>query len=642
MEKQPSLEDVVQALRNADAAGDTEAAQKLANIASSMTQKPREYGFGRAALQGLSMGFSDEIEARARAARGEGEYSQILAEIQSAKRQFEQENPMSSLATEIVGGIPTMFAGGLGLARTASMIPSLAARLSPRAIRYGGAAGSGAVTGAISGAGTAQPGERLSGAAGGAATGAILGPASEVGMQGVQSVGGKVKQVVKSTVGANQVADFKKRADEKLIQALQRDGFTPTQIIEKLKVAQRSGYKPEAIVDLGGENTQRLADIVAQYPGAAQIARDMAEERLSGQAGRITQDFQAALRFQGSASELADEIATKRTQMAAPLYQQAYQEGGVINDKRLDKFFEISAFKDAYKTARELAELDGVQLPVNIEDLKSLGGYDLRTLDYIKRGLDDVLYVRSIPTAGTGKQVLGRLKDKRREFVGIIDEVGPPSYKQARDMFAGQSEILDAIESGQKFTDLSPDQLSKMFGKMTQGEKEGFRAGVYESVKQNIAKGADGANVLRRVWNSPQKRDQLRIIVGEDNWGDLTNALAREKIIFQTGSRITGGSQTMPRQLAQREFEGVDELVPLVQQKGLVGGPVNYFLRSMTGPGQPTAEALAPTLFSTNFDKQMRELMRLQSVDQMLRRQAAIRGGAVGAGAGTQAGLLSE
>jgi hypothetical protein len=148
--------------------------------------------------------------------------------------------------------------------------------------------------------------------------------------------------------------------------------------------------------------------------------------------------------------------------------------------------------------------------------------------------------------------------------------------------------------------------------------------------------------VLRRVWNSPQKREQLRVIVGEDNWGDLTNALTREKIIFQTGARITGGSQTMPRQLAQREFEGTDELIPLVQQKGLVGGPVNYALRSMTGPGQPTAEALAPTLFTTNFDQQLRELMRLQSVDQLLRRQAAIRGGAVGAGAGTQAGLLSE
>jgi hypothetical protein len=177
---------------------------------------------------------------------------------------------------------------------------------------------------------------------------------------------------------------------------------------------------------------------------------------------------------------------------------------------------------------------------------------------------------------------------------------------------------------------------------LTDSEKEAFRAGVFDSVRQNINKGADGADVLRRVWSSPQKRDQLRVIVGERNWGDLQNALAREKILRQTDVKITGGSQTMPRQLAQREFEGTDELIPLIQQKGPIGGGTDYLLRSMTGPGQPTAQALAPTLFSTNFQRQLDELTRLQSVDEMLRRRAAARGGAIGTAVGTQSGLLGE
>ena len=165
---------------------------------------------------------------------------------------------------------------------------------------------------------------------------------------------------------------------------------------------------------------------------------------------------------------------------------------------------------------------------------------------------------------------------------------------------------------------------------------------MFDSVKENINKGADGADALRRVWSSPQKRDQLRIIVGDKNWGDLQNSLAREKIIRQTDVKISGGSQTMPRQLAQREFEGTDELIPLVQQKGIIGGGTDYLLRSLTGPGQPTAQALAPTLFSTNFQNQLQELTRLQQLDQLLRRSAAVRGGAVGTAAGTQTGLLGE
>ena len=91
----------------------------------------------------------------------------------------------------------------------------------------------------------------------------------------------------------------------------------------------------------------------------------------------------------------------------------------------------------------------------------------------------------------------------------------------------------------------------------------------------------------------------------------------------------------MERQLGQREFEGRDELLALTR-------PVEYLLRTMTGPGQPTAEALAPTLFSIDAQRQMQELMRLQSLDELLRRRAAQMGGAVGAATGTQAGLLGE
>jgi hypothetical protein len=601
--------------------------------------EPREYGFGRAALQGLSFGWADEAEARMRAAAGEGSYRDILAQIQLAKRQFEKEYPIGSLATELVGGAPTMLLGGLGTARMASMAPQISARLAGLT----GAAATGAGTGAISGAGQAQPDERMAGAALGAGTGAVLGPLGELGIRGTQSVVRKGGETLRSIAGRESTQSFQRRADEKLIQALQRDGLTPNQVLDKLKTIQRSGYKPETIADVAGENTARLADVVAQYPGAAQIARELVEERTAGQAGRVISDFERALNFGGSALDLAEDITRTRSVVAQPLYQKAYSEGGVIKNDRINELMKIPQFQDAYQRARRIASLDGIDLPASAADIERVGGFDLRTLDYVKRGLDDVLFTGKQPGSGIGRTELGKLKERRTEFVSILDNVGPKSYKQARSVFAGQTEILNALEDGQNFTKLSPDQLKRTFSKLTDAEKDAFRAGVFDSVRENINKGADGANVLRRVWASPQKRDQLRIIVGEQNWGDLTNALAREKIIFQTGARIAGGSQTQPRTLAQREFEGADELLPLIRQKGLVGGGTDYMIRSMTGPGQPTAQALAPTLFSTNFQRQMDELIRLQSLDEMLRKQAAQRAGAVGVAAGTQApGLLAQ
>jgi hypothetical protein len=79
----------------------------------------------------------------------------------------------------------------------------------------------------------------------------------------------------------------------------------------------------------------------------------------------------------------------------------------------------------------------------------------------------------------------------------------------------------------------------------------------------------------------------------------------------------------------------------MVAQQGL-GGLRQYALRTLTGPGQPTAEALAPTLFSTDAGRQIEALSRLQLLDDLLRKQAAATGAVGGLGGGTAAGLLGE
>lgn len=601
-----------------------------------------EYGYGRAALQGLTMGFSDEAEARFRAARGEGRYEDILAGLRQAKQRFEQQAPIGSTVAEMVGSVPTMALGGFGTARMLAAVPGAAARMSPLTTGMAGAATTSGITGAISGAGQAEPNERTSGAGTGAALGVVTGPVSQVATNVVRGAVSKGLEVGRSAVGMDATQQFQRRADIKLLQALRRDGLSPQDAANRLQTIQASGYKPETIIEAGGTNTRALADIVSKYPGASQIAEQLTEERMAGQAGRVISDFERVFGRRDSALDVADDLIRRRNAMSGPLYKQAYREGGVISDPRIDKFMELNAFKDAYKTARELADLDGIKLPANVDDLKKMGGFDLMTLDYIKRGLDDVLYVRAVPTSGTGKQVIGKLKDKRNEFVSILDEIGPPSYRQARQAFAGPTEVREAIDMGQKFTRLSPGQLQRDFARLSPAEQEGFRLGVLDSIRTNIDKGADGSDVLRRVWSSSEKRKQLQVILGNEQFRDLSNSLARERVIRQSDVTISRGSQTMERQLGQREFEGRDELLPLMRQQGIVGGTGEYLLRTMTGPDQPTAEALAPTLFSTDAQRQMQELMRLQSLDELLRRRAAQMGGAVGAATGTQAGLLGD
>lgn len=481
----------------------------------------------------------------------------------------------------------------------------------------------------------------MEGARIGSQVGAVLGAGGQQAARIVPQVPG-IKQAIE--FGREKVGlptDFARRADVKLLQALQRDGVDLSEAQRRISLIKQDGYKPETIIELGGENTRRLADLVSQYPGASQAARELAETRSAGAPERIITDFREAFRVNADAFDLSEQLIQQRNAVSRPLYERAYQEGGVIADERFKNYFKLTPFKDAYKTARELAEFDGVELPEKIDDLWKLGGPDLRTLDYIKRGLDDVLYVKKGPTGGTGKQILGRLEEKRREFVDLIDEVGPPSYREARRAFAGPTEVRNAIDMGKEFTKLDPRELKKQFDKLSPAEQEGFKVGVFDSIRTNIDKGADGVDVLRRVWKSTEKQNQLRVLLGEDAFSDLSNRLVREKIIRETDVGMMRGSQTQPRTLLQREFEGRDELIPQIAERGVTGATRNYLLRSMTGPGQPTAEQLARTLYSLDLPTQQAAIQRLQSLDEILTREAARSAGVAGT-AGGLSGLLGD
>lgn len=605
-----------------------------------------EFGPVKSALQGLTFGFSDEAEAGIKALLGKGTYEQNLASLQLAQEEFRQESPVTAIGTEIVGGLPLMALGGLGAMRGVQALqrtaPGIAERVSPAMTGVTGAAATGAAGAGLAGAGTAEPGMRMAGATGAAPIGAALGTAGTVIPRAI----GQVPMVERGIeIGRRALGlggDYARQADVKLLQALQRDGFSPQQVAERIRKIKESGYKPETLIEFGGENTRALADVVAGYPGASQAARALAEERGGGQAGRVMTDFREAFRVNTDAFDLAEDIIRQRDRASKPLYQQAYQEGGVISDDRIMGFMKIPQFKDAYARARRIAALDGIELPPDPTKMGDVGGFDLMTLDYIKRGLDDVLFTGKQPGSGMGKTELAKLKERRNEFVGIVDEAGPASYKQARQAFAGPTEVLDAIEQGKKFATLDARALKRQYDSLTPAEQEGFKVGVYDSIRTNINKGADGSDALRRVWGSPEKRDQLQVFLGTETFQDLTNQLAREKVIRQTDVRMMGGSPTQRRQLAQREFEAEEGLVPQMAERGVVRGGIDYILRSATGPGQPTAEALAPTLFSTDYGRQLEALSRLRTLDELLRQEAARSAGAIGTGVGIQSGLLGE
>ena len=127
----------------------------------------------REGLQGMTMGFSDEIGATIAAglakyldgADYDAAYNEIVGSIRGEQNAFREANPIASTAAQVVGGVAT---GGAGLER-------LAAKSGAKPVgRIAQNAGAGAVAGGTAGAGFADK-DKVSGAIDGAKFGAVGG-----------------------------------------------------------------------------------------------------------------------------------------------------------------------------------------------------------------------------------------------------------------------------------------------------------------------------------------------------------------------------------------------------------------------------------------------------------------------------------
>ena len=605
------------------------------------------YGNIEAGIQGLTFGFGDEFEAVIKTLKNKKPYEQNLAAVQFAKQEFEAESPYQAMASEIAGSLPVAFAAGKTAVQAAGKIPQVANLLSKIPSSFSTVAstsGAGAAGGALTGAGTAQEGERAMGAQKGAVQGAILAPVVLAGMKAggatTKAVAEKlgIPDLAKTIVDATKdipivknitgkTADFfgmsgdaaQRKADTKIIQALQRDSLTLPEIKTAMDQIRLSGYKPETIMEFGGKATKQLGETVASYPGARVVAENLAEERKSGAGNRILTDFQQAFNVNKDPMEIADDIIKLRNAASKPLYDAAYASPVSIGNKTIDNIMLDPAFQSAYARANRIATREGFPLA----PLKPEGNtFDLKTIDYIKRGIDDEINWSKTPASGLGKDEVNSLKKVRGEFMGVVDSQAPAEYKQARQAFGGPTQVFDAIENGRGFFDIDARTLKKTYDGLNPAEKDGFAIGAYDAIRTKIQSGADGIDQIKRTFGSPEKRDQIKVLIGDDAFKNLELQLGREKAIRSTDIQITGGSPTQRRTEAAKEFEGSTELVPQMAEKGLVKGGMDYLLRSVTGPGGRTAETIAPDLYSIDPAQQAKVIDRLKLLDEYLRNQA--------------------
>jgi len=601
---------------------------------------------GRAVGQGLGFGFGDEAVARVRAKMEGRPYEDVVKEERDAYAKFQEKHPFVALGTELVSGaVPTIGMALIPGAGTPAAVAG-ATRMGQAASKFmqylpkfmtgttGRAATAAGTSGMISGAGTATEGERTSGAMTGGLEGVVLGPTVAKSLEFAGKGAKAVKNAIKPSANA-----VEEKATTKVLEAMARDEMDPQALRDKMLADKKLGVNSTVMDATPSLSTLAEAVVTRPGPGRKVLGQGL-NERLEGGreavGARTLKDVAKGVDY--TAQE--DKLIGKLRANANNLYDQAYAHGSV-DDTRILKVLEDDTFKKAFREAQAIsqkearaAELRGEDpsrfLLKDIYDLDDKGNMvsvgkipDVRTLDYIKRGID-ALIDKGYKGEGMSKAEANALKDLRKAYINVIDE-NVPEYAAARAKYAGDMEVLDALRLGR--TDyLSPKMLPAEAQKLVQGmsdaERDALRAGAAQSILTKILEAPQQVNAAQRVIGAPATRKRLEALFQDPNeYKVFEAALQRESELFRNAQDIVRGSRTANKTEALKDLKSGNGIFDIAGEAvdvaagspGSVVGRVLKYLQARTSLDEKTAGEIAKMLKSGSQQEVDDVLNRLES-----------------------------
>lgn len=576
-----TVEQLSNALINADRAGDVEAARALAAEISRMraaspetpstlpqTQPPPEPQqadsrdnwlgrvdtFMRGAADTMSLGLADEFAAGGDALFnplfGTGQDGGSLAERYDrnlkAQRRTDEIDAKKRTAERLTGQILGAVGGGVGLARNGLSATT-------NAIKAGkGLAGvtkasamEGAVLGAAQGFGSGQGIEdRLYNSGLGGFAGAGVGGA-------LPSVATAVAGAAKG-VTAPLIAPFRPAAytDKALRTYLQRSGKTPEQIADIMRSAADDGQGMYTVADAMGNAGQRALVPVTRTPNdARQEVTDFLVRRQLGQPQRLANALAEGFDAPQTSDQVSRALTSARDIEADQLYTAARRGAGPVNvTPILDRIDEtLSPGVNRVVNPRDNIGYDTIEGALaRVRRMISDGNSqvtDFNALFRAKLDLDDMITKAEGQGAGNRANYLSQVK---REVDRALENASP-AYRNANDTFATRSRVIDSVAEGQaaKSGRVRSENSIEQFNAMTSDQQQAFRSGYVDPIIADIESLPMGPATNRaRGLTTPKYEQEFQAFAAPGRAEQLGNRIGRENRMFETSNAALGNSRT--------------------------------------------------------------------------------------------------
>jgi len=533
--------------------------------AGDMTQRARAFG------KGLLFDFADELEAAGRmVASGElsaDEYYKIKDQINADYQNWAKANPGEALGLEVGGGIAGAFIPGLGAIGT-GMRGARAAEAAGSVALQG--VRSGAITGGLSGLGQAEtmsPGDIIPSLAMGVGTGGIFGGTFAKGAE----LGGRGFAAARDAILRRMGRQTGDAVDRRVAEVLYGSTQSPERAIGQTI---RSGkYNVPTPLGLANPELAALTERVLAKPTVSREGREALATQIAETQGdaskRVQEQVQEALPGAKDYFDAEDAITANLRRIGDTEYKKAF-DVGVVNDRELINLANNPELSSIWAKAQRLARLEGRELPIKMEAVVNEAGDtvglratdqtipDVQSLHYLKRALDDTIDAGFRGSAGVGKAEASVLKESiRNPLVARLDKI-VPEYAEARKLYAGDLEVRDALRLGRDIMKgkLRSQQLAREVngipGKknpMSDAEREALRTGARQSIFEPLEDAATNRNFaqrLRGIRGDSDTMAKLKLVMEPQEFRFFDRALKLEDELFKRGSKVMGGSRTVP------------------------------------------------------------------------------------------------
>lgn len=394
---------------------------------------------------------------------------------------------------------------------------------------------------------------------------------------GAVAVAGPTRRALQTMRGNVDVAP---RAREIVSGTIADDLLSPRDVGPMLDKARSNGVNL-SLMDLG-DNLRGLGGAVSRKPGKGRrLITSMVDTRQGEQNARIRGAISRDLGDIVNPFEQGDALMAQAKAKAGPLYDEAYAAQPIASPA-LDELLATPAGRQAVWRAKTIAanerrdptklgfaldeEGNVVLNPVQHvaeegDDLilnqspQKVRSYSPQTLDYVKRGLDDIIEAQRNPvTRQLHLDEAGRaINDVRANFVKEVDRLNP-AYGKARAAYAGPASARQAMESGRKALNYSDQEIERATMNLSDADRQQFALGFRAAMADALDRRVDAGDKVKALLGSPRKRQALaKVFGGEEGFNRFLETMGQERMASDSYAAVRLSSPS-----ANRLEEGAD------------------------------------------------------------------------------------